>query len=91
MFTLFKKGCVKYYKIYLFTCFLLCSYRLDGIERNPDVQASQYVIPYSPSGSQFYRFKLLMDGLIPSTGMQFPSDLLTAQEKVSDLESPFFK
>lgn len=62
---------------------LIYTYRMDGIERNPDVRPSIYVTPFSLSGSQFYRYKLLMDGLIPGTGMQFPTDMLTPEEKCS--------
>uniref|UniRef100_A0A1B6D0F0 Uncharacterized protein n=1 Tax=Clastoptera arizonana TaxID=38151 RepID=A0A1B6D0F0_9HEMI len=62
---------------------LLMSYRLDGIEKNPQVTATDYIIPYSPSGSQFYRYKLLMDGLIPNSGLTIPNGTLTSIEKCS--------
>lgn len=59
------------------------SYRMDGIERNPDVAASDYVTPYGPSGNEFYRYKLLMDGLIPNSGSTFSNTSLRPQEKVN--------
>lgn len=58
------------------------SYRLDGIEKNPDVAPSPYVTPFGPSGNEFYRYKILMDGLIPTSGSIFPKTALTNEEKV---------
>lgn len=55
---------------------------MDGIEKNPDVAATQYVTPYGPSGSEFYKYKILMDSLIPSSGSTFPDTALTSREKV---------
>ncbi|XP_054267632.1 uncharacterized protein LOC128989676 [Macrosteles quadrilineatus] len=60
---------------------IMTSYRLDGIERNPDIAPSPYVVPYGPSGNQFYRYKILMDGLIPSSGNTFPDTALRTEEK----------
>lgn len=55
---------------------------MDGIEKNPDVAASDYVTPYGPSGNEFYRYKLLMDGLIPNSGSTFSNTSLRPAEKV---------
>jgi len=59
---------------------ILNSYRLDGVERNPDIAPSPYVVPYGPSGNQFYRYKILMDGLIPSSGNTFSDTALRDEE-----------
>lgn len=61
------------------------SYRMDGIEKNPDVAPSQYVTPYGPSGNQFYRYKILMDGLIPTSGSTFSTSALSNEEKASHI------
>lgn len=55
---------------------------MDGIEKNPDVAASDYVTPYGPSGNEFYKYKLLMDGLIPNSGSTFSNTSLRPAEKV---------
>ncbi|XP_046673262.1 uncharacterized protein LOC124362633 [Homalodisca vitripennis] len=60
---------------------IMNSYRMDGIEKNPDVAPSQYVTPFGPSGNQFYRYKILMDGLIPTSGNTFSDTALRSEEK----------
>ncbi|RZF45960.1 hypothetical protein LSTR_LSTR008337 [Laodelphax striatellus] len=60
---------------------LLQRFRLDGIEFNPDVQSTEFIIPYSPSGTQFYKYKILMDKLIPSPTYRFPNESLNMVEQ----------
>ncbi|XP_039275813.1 uncharacterized protein LOC111043364 [Nilaparvata lugens] len=60
---------------------LLQRFRLDGIEFNPDVQSTEFIIPYSPSGPQFYKYKILMDKLIPSPTYRFPNESLNMVEQ----------
>ncbi|CAB0020916.1 unnamed protein product, partial [Nesidiocoris tenuis] len=66
----------------IFAPALLYQYRYDGIVRNPDVQTTQYVKPYSRSGKEYYLYKLQMNRIIPSTSSAtINDDSLTLIEK----------
>uniref|UniRef100_A0A8D8RA19 N-acetylmuramoyl-L-alanine amidase n=1 Tax=Cacopsylla melanoneura TaxID=428564 RepID=A0A8D8RA19_9HEMI len=60
---------------------LLHRFRLDGIERNPNVMQTDYVVPYTPSGNEFFKYKLLMDTLIPGSSYLFPNERFTPIER----------
>lgn len=60
---------------------LLHRFRLDGIERNPNVMQTDYVVPYTPSGNEFYKYKLIMDTLIPGSSYLFPNERFTPIER----------
>ena len=61
---------------------LLHRFRLDGIERAPGVfQAS--VLPFSPSGFQFSKHRILLTRLISGPGGIVPNETLTMTERVS--------
>lgn len=60
---------------------LLHRFRLDGIERNPNVMQTDYVIPYTPSGKEFFKYKLIMDTLIPGSSYLFPNERFTPIER----------
>lgn len=62
---------------------LVQRFRLDGIERAPGIFQSNVVLPYSPSGFQFSKHRLLLSRLIPGHAHNFPNDTLTAIERVS--------
>lgn len=61
---------------------LLQRFRLDGIERAPGIPQSSVVLPYSPSGFQFSKHRLLLSRLIPGNAVNFPNDTLTSVERV---------
>ncbi|BES87579.1 Hypothetical protein NTJ_00384 [Nesidiocoris tenuis] len=66
----------------IFAPALLYQYRYDGIVRNPDVQTTQYVKPYSRSGKEYYLYKLQMNRIIPTTSSAtINDDSLTLIEK----------
>lgn len=61
---------------------ILHRFRLDGIERAPGV-FQQSVLPFSPSGYQFSKHRLLLSRLIPGNAFNFPNGTLTTIERVS--------
>lgn len=63
---------------------LLHRFRLDGIEKAPGVYHGS-VLPFSPSGYQFSKHRLLLSRLIPGGARQFPNDTLTAAERVGHI------
>nr|CAD7429723.1 unnamed protein product [Timema monikensis] len=60
---------------------ILHRFKLDGIERNPKVLETSGVIPYSVSGIQFYKHKILLTKLIPQNNYKFPNETLTPIER----------
>jgi len=63
------------------TVALVHRFRLDGIERAQGVFTSPSVLPFSPSGMQFTKHRILLSRLIPGNAMTFPNNTLTAQER----------
>lgn len=61
---------------------LLHRFKLDGIERASGIYQSSKVLPFSPSGYQFSKHRILLSRLIPNTGSGFPNGTLTALERV---------
>lgn len=57
-------------------------FRLDGIERAPGV-IHPGVTPFSPSGFQFSKHRLLLSRLLPGNAINFPNGTLTTPELVS--------
>lgn len=64
---------------------LIHRFRMDGIERAPGVTQTQSVLPFSPSGFQFSKHRILLSRLIPGNANTFPNTSLTAIERVSIL------
>ncbi|XP_036333410.1 uncharacterized protein LOC118744476 isoform X2 [Rhagoletis pomonella] len=62
---------------------LLQRFRQDGIQRAYGVAESPGVIPYSPTGFQFPKFRILLSRLIPGNAMTFPNQTLTREERCS--------
>lgn len=62
---------------------LVHRFRLDGIERDPRVQASSGVMPFSPTGPQFARHRILLSRLLPGNAITFPNNTLSSLERVS--------
>lgn len=62
---------------------LLHRFKLDGIEKASGVTVSSKVLPFSPSGYQFSKHRILLSRLIPGNGNSFPNNTLTAMERVS--------
>ncbi|KAH8401986.1 hypothetical protein KR009_009021 [Drosophila setifemur] len=62
---------------------LLHRFRQDGIKRAPGINAVDGVIPYSPTGFQFPKFKILLSRLIPGNANSFPNSSLTSVERCS--------
>lgn len=60
---------------------LIQRFRQDGIERAYNVNAGPNVIPYSPIGFQFSKFRILISRLIPGNAFSFPNSTLTRQER----------
>ncbi|KAL5289533.1 hypothetical protein ACFFRR_009561 [Megaselia abdita] len=60
---------------------LIQRFRQDGIERAYNVNAGPSVIPYSPIGFQFSKFRILLSRLIPGNAFTFPNSTLTRQER----------
>lgn len=60
---------------------LIQRFRQDGIERAYNVNAGPNVIPYSPIGFQFSKFRILLSRLIPGNAFTFPNSTLTRQER----------
>ncbi|XP_037893311.1 uncharacterized protein LOC119639751 isoform X1 [Glossina fuscipes] len=62
---------------------LLHRFRQDGIQRAPGVMRTVGVLPFSPTGFQFPKFRILLSRLIPGDAMRFPNDTLTREERCS--------
>ncbi|XP_055907515.1 uncharacterized protein LOC129942548 [Eupeodes corollae] len=63
---------------------LLHRFRQDGIQRATGVQAGiPGVLPYSPTGFQFPKFRILLTRLIPGNANTFPNASLSQQERCS--------
>uniref|UniRef100_A0A1I8NTG3 N-acetylmuramoyl-L-alanine amidase n=1 Tax=Stomoxys calcitrans TaxID=35570 RepID=A0A1I8NTG3_STOCA len=62
---------------------LLHRFRQDGIQRAPGVTAAPGVLPYSPTGFQFPKFRILLSRLIPGNALRFPNSTLTREERCS--------
>lgn len=58
-------------------------FRLDGIERAPGA-INPGVTPFSPSGFQFSKHRLILSRLLPGNAINFPNGTLTIQEQVSE-------
>lgn len=74
-----------------FSASLVHRFRMDGIERAPGV-FQPTVLPFSPSGFQFSKHRVLLSRLLPGgNNNPFPNASLTLPErvsaKISDLES----
>ncbi|XP_046384297.1 uncharacterized protein LOC124154540 [Ischnura elegans] len=76
-----EKGAAKNMDMRALTTTILRQYRLDGVERDPDITPAIGVIPFQPSGTQVYRMSVLFNQLLPAAGNAFPDDTLTPQEK----------
>ncbi|XP_063219801.1 uncharacterized protein LOC134529535 [Bacillus rossius redtenbacheri] len=63
------------------TTSILHRFKMDGIERNPNVPDQDGVIPYTVSGTQFYKHRLLLIMLIPQNNYRFPNNTLTPVER----------
>lgn len=61
---------------------LLHRFRMDGIERAPGYY-QQGVLPFSPSGYQFSKHRLLLSRLIPGDAKNFPNNTLSPVERVA--------
>lgn len=68
-----------------FTVSLLHRFRQDGIQIADDSVSSLMpgVLPYSPTGFQFNKFRVLLSRLIPGNAFRFPNETLTRQERCS--------
>lgn len=62
---------------------LVHRFRQDGIERAPGVFSSAAIIPFSPSGFQFSKHRILLSRLLQGNAVNFPNATLTTQERVS--------
>ncbi|XP_016947606.1 uncharacterized protein LOC108022910 isoform X2 [Drosophila biarmipes] len=62
---------------------LLHRFRQDGIKKAAGVNPAAGVIPYSPTGFQFPKFKILLSRLIPGNANSFPNSSLTRVERCS--------
>ncbi|XP_039482478.1 uncharacterized protein LOC120445892 isoform X1 [Drosophila santomea] len=62
---------------------LLHRFRQDGIKKAAGINAADGVIPYSPTGFQFPKLKILLSGLIPGNAYTFPNSSLTRVERCS--------
>lgn len=60
---------------------LLHRFRMDGIEHATGNYRTT-VLPYSPSGYQFSKHRLLLSRLVPGNAINFPNNTLTAVERV---------
>lgn len=61
---------------------LLHRFRLDGIEHAQGIWARN-VLPFSPSGYQFSKHRMLLSRLIPGNAINFPNNTLSAVERVN--------
>lgn len=59
---------------------LLHRFRMDGIEHATG-NYHRFVLPFSPSGYQFSKHRLLLSRLIPGNANNFPNDTLSATER----------
>lgn len=57
-------------------------FRLDGIERAPGA-INPGVTPFSPSGFQFSKHRLILSRLLPGNAINFPNGTLTTFEQVN--------
>lgn len=64
---------------------ILHRFRLDGIEKAPGVYHGS-VLPFSPSGYQFSKHRLLLSRLIPGNARLFPNNTLTSAERVRSIQ-----
>lgn len=62
---------------------LVHRFRQDGIERAPGVFNSPTIIPFSPSGFQFSKHRIILSRLLQGNAISFPNATLTTQERVS--------
>ncbi|XP_032571454.1 uncharacterized protein LOC6618936 isoform X2 [Drosophila sechellia] len=62
---------------------LLHRFRQDGIKKAAGINAADGVIPYSPTGFQFPKLKILLSRLIPGNANTFPNSSLTRVERCS--------
>ncbi|KAH8233049.1 hypothetical protein KR026_003654, partial [Drosophila bipectinata] len=62
---------------------LLHRFRQDGIKRAAGISSIDGVIPYSPTGFQFPKFRILLSRLIPGNANTFPNSSLTSVERCS--------
>ncbi|TDG49134.1 hypothetical protein AWZ03_004434 [Drosophila navojoa] len=62
---------------------LLHRFRQDGIRRAPGVTPVSGVIPYSPTGFQFPKLRILLSSLLPGNANNFPNSSLTSTERCS--------
>lgn len=60
-------------------------FRQDGVRRDPRTLASDGVIPFTPSGPEFFRHQILLMKLIPGNAYNFPNNSLTMAEQVGVL------
>lgn len=65
---------------------LVHRFKQDGIERTRGFANSDFVLPYSPLGYQFAKFKILLTRLLPANSQtlnRFPNETLTMYEQCS--------
>ncbi|KAH8290555.1 hypothetical protein KR054_003981, partial [Drosophila jambulina] len=62
---------------------LLHRFRQDGIKKAPGITAGNGVLPYSPTGFQFPKFRILLSRLIPGNANSFPNSSLSSVERCS--------
>lgn len=62
---------------------LLQRFRQDGIQRAYGVAEAPGLMPYSPTGFQFPKFRILLSRLIPGNAFNFPNNTLTREERCS--------
>lgn len=62
---------------------LLHRFRQDGIKKAAGINVADGVIPYSPTGFQFPKLKILLSRLIPGNANTFPNSSLTRVERCS--------
>lgn len=65
---------------------LLHRFRMDGIEHAPG-NYHRSVLPFSPSGYQFSKHRLLLTRLIPGNANNFPNSTLSKVELVKLIET----
>lgn len=56
-------------------------FRQDGIRKSPNVVATDGVVPYTPSGPEFFRHQILLKKLIPGNAYNFPNNTLSTAEQ----------
>ncbi|XP_069678590.1 uncharacterized protein [Periplaneta americana] len=59
---------------------LLHRFRMDGIERIPDIPEMPGLVPFRLTGHQYPKHRVLLRGLVPGNAYTFPNESLTAQE-----------